>query len=64
MQTQFEIDGRLVDLTEATSRARELAESITFVDAQIRQLLNEWAIADTARLAYLAAIAREQRPAR
>ena len=46
----------VVDLTEA---ARAHIANIQFVDAQIRQLNNEWAVSDTARMAYEAAFKRE-----
>lgn len=47
---------KLDDLSDA---ARSQLMNIQFVDAQIQQLNNEWAIADTARLAYTAALKRE-----
>lgn len=39
--------------------AKETIASILFVDARLQQLQNEWAVADTARLAYSAALKRE-----
>jgi hypothetical protein len=45
----------VADLTEA---ARAHIGNIQFVDAQIRQLNNEWAVCDTARMAYTAAFKR------
>jgi cell division protein ZapA (FtsZ GTPase activity inhibitor) len=45
----------VADLTEA---ARAHIANIQFVDAQIRQLNNEWAVCDTARMAYTAAFKR------
>jgi hypothetical protein len=45
----------LADLTEA---ARAHIANIQFVDAQIQQLNNEWAVCDTARMAYTAAFKR------
>jgi hypothetical protein len=45
----------VADLTEA---ARAHIGNIQFVDAQIRQLNNEWAVCDTARMAYEAAFKR------
>lgn len=44
---------------DLTDKAKEMLGQIQFVDAQMRQLQNEWAISDTARLAYLAALKRE-----
>ena len=46
----------VADLTEA---ARAHIANIQFVDAQIQQLNNEWAVCDTARMAYEAAFKRE-----
>ena len=46
----------VADLTEA---ARANIANIQFVDAQIQQLNNEWAVCDTARMAYTAAFSRE-----
>ena len=46
----------VADLTEA---ARANIANIQFVDAQIQQLNNEWAVCDTARMAYEAAFKRE-----
>jgi hypothetical protein len=45
----------VADLSEA---ARAHIANIQFVDAQIRQLNNEWAVCDTARMAYTAAFKR------
>jgi hypothetical protein len=45
----------VADLTEA---ARANIANIQFVDAQIQQLNNEWAVCDTARMAYEAAFKR------
>ena len=46
----------VADLTEA---ARAHIANIQFVDAHIQQLNNEWAVCDTARMAYEAAFKRE-----
>jgi hypothetical protein len=53
------IDGVAYALDTLSKQARETLASIQFVDAQIQQKQNEWAIADTARLAYANAIKRE-----
>jgi len=45
----------VADLSEAV---RAHIANIQFVDAQIRQLNNEWAVCDTARMAYEAAFKR------
>jgi hypothetical protein len=39
--------------------AKAQLSNIQFVDHQVRQLQNEWAISDTARLGYQAALKRE-----
>ena len=46
----------VADLTEA---ARAHIANIQFVDAQIQRLNNEWAVCDTARMAYASAFKRE-----
>jgi hypothetical protein len=46
----------VADLSEAV---RAHIANIQFVDAQIQQLNNEWAVCDTARMAYEAAFKRE-----
>ena len=46
----------VADLTEA---ARANIANIQFVDAQIQQLNNDWAVCDTARMAYTGAFSRE-----
>lgn len=53
------IDGVDYDASNLTDAARETLASIQFVDAQVQQLNNEWAIADTARIGYLNALQRE-----
>jgi hypothetical protein len=47
------------DTAEMNEKALLNARGIHFCDQQIQQLRNEWAIADTARLAYLHAIKSE-----
>lgn len=47
------------DTGEMSEKALLNARGIQFCDQQIQQLRNEWAIADTARLAYLHAIKSE-----
>jgi hypothetical protein len=55
------LDGATYDLADLTTKALEALNSVQFVDAQIQQKQNEWAVADTARLAYANAIKREVR---
>ncbi len=51
-----EIEYEKDDLSE---NAKSQLESIKFVDSQIQQLNNEWAIADTARIGYTNALKAE-----
>lgn len=46
-------------LNEVSGAARKQIVNIQFVDQQIQQLQNEWAVADTARLGYQAAFKGE-----
>jgi hypothetical protein len=50
------VDGTKYKLNELSDPAKSQISNIQFVDLQIRQLQNEWAIADTARLGYQAAL--------
>ena len=50
------VDYKLADMSEA---AKAQLANIQFVDAQIQQLRNEWAVADTARLGYSGALKGE-----
>ncbi|XOY56715.1 MAG: hypothetical protein ACMUJK_02975 [Rhodobacterales bacterium] len=51
-----EQDYAVADLTET---ARAHIANIQFVDVELQQLQNEWAVCDTARMAYEAAFKRE-----
>jgi ligand-binding sensor domain-containing protein len=53
------IDSTQYDLDSLSRTARETIASLQFVEAQIQQKQNEWAIADTARIAYSNALKRE-----
>lgn len=53
---KLNIDGVEYNLDELTQAAREQVANIQFVDAQIQQLNNEWAVADTARIGYTRAL--------
>ena len=53
------IDDKAYAVADLTEAARVHIANIQFVDAQIRQLNNEWAVADTARMAYAAALNAE-----
>ncbi len=55
------IDGTPYELDRLSQTARDTIASLQFVEAQIEQKQNEWAIADTARIAYAAALKREMK---
>jgi len=57
--SKVNIDGVEYKLDEPTQEAREQLTNIQFVDAQIQQLNNEWAVADTARIGYTRALNTE-----
>ena len=59
MSNTITIDGTDYELDSLSQTARETIASLQFVDEQIQQKQNEWAIADTARLAYSAAMKRD-----
>lgn len=53
------MDGKRYLLDQLSESARQTIASIRFCDEAIQQRRNELAIADTARIAYLAALKRE-----
>lgn len=53
------IDDVEYNLSDLPDNARAQLANIQFVDAQIQQLNNEWAVADTARIGYTAALKAE-----
>ena len=53
------IDGTEYILDDLSDNAKAQLMNIQFVDAQIQQLNNEWAVADTARIGYTAALKAE-----
>ena len=57
--SKVNIDGVEYKLDELSQEAREQLTNIQFVDAQIQQLNNEWAVADTARIGYTRALNTE-----
>jgi hypothetical protein len=59
MTQTITIDGTQYDLDSLSQTARETIASLQFLEAQIQQKQNEWAIADTARFAYTNALKRE-----
>jgi hypothetical protein len=59
MSNIITIDGTSYELDRLSQTAQDTIASLQFVDAQIQQKQNEWAIADTARIAYTFALKRE-----
>ena len=53
------VDDDEYKISEMSDAAKAQLSNIQFVDGQIRQLQNEWAISDTARLGYQAALKGE-----
>ncbi len=53
------VDGVEYKLSEMSDSAKTQLINIQFVDAQVQQLRNEWAVADTARLGYTNALKGE-----
>ena len=56
---KINIDGKEYSLSELSDNARAQVANLQFVDAQIQQLNNEWAVADTARIGYTNALKSE-----
>lgn len=55
-ENTIKINDKTYSLENLSDRAKELIQSINFADQQVEQLNNEWAIADTARIAYTRAL--------
>ena len=53
------IDEVEYNLSDLSDNAKAQLTNIQFVDAQIQQLNNEWAVADTARMGYTNALKAE-----
>jgi len=53
------IDEVEYNLSDLSDNAKAQLANIQFVDAQIQQLNNEWAVADTARMRYTSALKAE-----
>ena len=58
-EQRLNFDGKEYDIASLSDGVRSVINQISVCDEQIQQLSNEWAIADTARMAYLAALERE-----
>jgi hypothetical protein len=59
MSNIITIDGTNYELDRLSQTARDTIASLQFVEEQILQTQNEWAICDTARIAYTFALKRE-----
>ena len=55
-EKKISIDGVDYNLDELSKTAKEHIASIQFVDSQIQQISNEWAVADTAKIGYTNAL--------
>ena len=53
------VDDKKYKVEDMSDQAKAQLSNIQFVDGQIQQLRNEWAISDTARLGYTAALKGE-----
>ena len=53
------VDNVEYKIDELSDKAKEHIVNIQFVDAQIQQLNNEWAVADTAKIGYTNALKSE-----
>ena len=53
------IDDVEYDLKDLSDDARAQLANLQFVDAQLQQLNNEWAVSDTARIGYTNALKAE-----
>ncbi len=58
-EEMIEIDGKAFAMSQLSDAAKGNIVSIQFCDERIQQLSSEWAVADTARMAYEAALQRE-----
>lgn len=58
-EPKITLEGTDYPISQMSDQAKATLASLQFVEAQLRQLRNEWAVADTARLAYAAALKRE-----
>ena len=56
---EITIDGNKYKIDDLTDSAKAQILNIQFVDAQLQQLQNEWAVCDTARIGYTNALKNE-----
>lgn len=55
-QPTIDIDGTTYNYDDLSDNAKAQLKNIQFVDIQLQQLNNEWAVADTARIGYTNAL--------
>ena len=58
-EASITVDDKEYKVEDMTDGAKTQLLNIQFVDGQIQQLKNEWAVSDTARLGYTAALKGE-----
>jgi len=58
-ESKITVDGVDYNVADLTDAAKQQIQNLQFVEAQLQQLNNEWAVADTARLGYSRALAQE-----
>ena len=58
-EKKITIDGVEYKIGDLSENALAHLESISFVDSQLQQLNNEWAVADTAKIGYSNALKLE-----
>ena len=56
---KINVDGTEYSVSDMSDKAKELLANVQFIDAQIQQLNNEWAVSDTARIGYTRALNSE-----
>lgn len=59
VENLINIDGTEFNIADLSAEARAQINNIKFVEVQLQQLNSEWAVADTARMAYTSALKRE-----
>jgi len=58
-ENKITVDGVDYNVADLSDAAKQQIQNLQFVEAQLQQLNNEWAVADTARLGYSRALAQE-----
>ena len=58
VENEINIDGTEYNVEDLSVEARAQINNIKFVEVQLQQLNSEWAVADTARMAYTSALKR------